>query len=337
MTALHRYDRLEAEGAWRAAPGARRQEVIVVLGDATLVIHDRGERPVAHWSLPALERRGTAMPAVYVPGPDASEELEIADAEMVDAIETVRAVVARRQARPGALRAWLLGGALVAILVGGALWLPDALIRHTARVVPVETRAAIGDELLGHVTRLTGPPCADSTGNRALARLDRRLRGPDAGRLVLVPGGAVESLHLPGGTVVLRRTLVEDHELPAVVAGLVLAEDAARRTRDPLLDLLEAAGPVAAFRLLTAGRIADDVLAAEAERLVQGAGAQPPRDAVIRAFARGDVSAEPYAYARDITGEAMLWLIEADPVARGASRPVLSDGDWVALQGACGG
>ena len=70
-------------------------------------------------------------------------------------------------------------------------------------MTPGQTRAAIGEELLGHVTRLTGPPCADSSGNRALQRLGRRLRGAEAGRLVLVPGGAVESLHLPGGTIVL--------------------------------------------------------------------------------------------------------------------------------------
>ena len=335
MTALHRYERLEAEGVWRASPDARRQEVVLVLGDATLVIHDRGERALAHWSLPAIERKGPGTPALYIPGPDAGEELEIADPEMVAAIDEIRAVVARRQARPGALRAWLFGGLLAAVVAAGALWLPDALVRHTARVVPAPTRADIGERMLRHVTRLTGPPCAESSGNRALMRLDRRLRGRAPRGLVLVPGGAVESLHLPGGTIVLRRTLVEDHELPAVVAGFVLAEEAERQAQDPLLDLLEEAGPLVAFRLLTTGRISEHVLAAEAERLVTGAGAEePPPDAVLAAFAAADVSTEPYAYARDVTGETTLWLIEADPVSGG--RPILSDGDWVALQGACG-
>jgi hypothetical protein len=307
-----------------------------VLGDATLVIHDRGERPVAHWSLPAIERKGTGTPAVYVPGPDSVEELEIADPEMIAAIETIRSAVVKRQAKPGALRASFFGVLLLAIAAAAAFWLPEAVVRHAARVVPAQTRSAIGNELLVHVTRLTGPACADSANNGPLMRLDRRLRGADAGRLVLVPGGAVESLHLPGGTIVLRRTLAEDHDQPAVVAGYVLAEDAAIKARDPLLDLLEAAGPVAAFRLLTTGRIADEVLAAEAERLVSGHEAEPPPEAIIAAFAHGQVSTEPYAYARDVTGETTLWLIEADPVGR-AGRPVLSDGDWVALQGACGG
>ncbi len=335
MTALHRYERLEAEGAWRSAPDARRQEVIVVLGDASLVIYDRGERALTHWSLPAVERRGADMPAVYVPGPDAREDLEISDPEMVAAIETVRTAVAKRQARPGALRAWLLGGLLAGVLAAGLVWLPDALIRHTARVVPQETRKTIGESLLAHVVRLTGPPCAESTTNRQLARLDRRLRASGPGRLVLVPGGAVEALHLPGGIIVLRRTLVEDHDLPAVVAGHVVVEEVERRRRDPLLDMLAGAGPFTAFRLLTTGHLDEDVFAAEAKRLVTGAGVEPQRSALIDAFAEAGLSTEPYAYARDVTGETTLWLIEADPLP-GGGRPILSDGDWVALQGACG-
>jgi hypothetical protein len=244
--------------------------------------------------------------------------------------------VARRQARPGALRAWLFGGLLAAVLAVAFLWLPDAMIRHTARVVPAQTRGAIGERLLAHVARLTGPPCADSTTNRPLMLLDRRVRGAGSGRLVLVPGGAVQSLHLPGGTVVLRRTLVEDHEVPTVVAGFILAEEAERSGHDPLLDLLQAAGPIASFRLLTRGEVSDDILAAEAERLVTGREAEPAQDAVIAAFAAAEVSTGPYAYARDVTGETTLLLIEADPFP-GGGRPILSDGDWVAQQGACEG
>lgn len=335
MTALQRYDRLEAEGVWRPAPDAQRQEVIVVLGDATLVISDRGERPLAHWSLPAVERIGTALPARYVPGPEADEELEIADAEMVSAIETIRTAVARRQARPGALRATILGLLLVAVAGALVFWLPDALIRHTARVVPGPTRAEIGKAMFDHVTRLTGAPCSDSTENAALSRLDRRLRTAQ-GALILVPGGAVESLHLPGGAIVLRRTVVEDHDQPAVAAGYILAEETARQARDPLLEMLQNAGPLVAFRLLTTGEIPDDVLSREAQRLVTDGADTPPHDALIAAFAAAGVSTQPYAYARDITGEETLWLIEADPAPDGG-RPVLSDGDWVSLQGACGG
>ena len=55
------------------------------------------------------------------------------------------------------------------------------------------------------------------------------------------------------------------------------------------------------------------------------------------ASAFGSSSTSPYAYARDITGESVLPLVESDPRAAEGSVPVLSDADWVRLQGICGG
>ena len=51
MTALSEYQRLEASGLWRASPEDQRSDVIVSIGDATLVITDLRENPLAHWSL----------------------------------------------------------------------------------------------------------------------------------------------------------------------------------------------------------------------------------------------------------------------------------------------
>ena len=68
MTALERYERLESDGLWRPAPGAQRRDVTVSFGNATLVLTDRAGRPLAHWSMPALERLdGGEGPALYAP------------------------------------------------------------------------------------------------------------------------------------------------------------------------------------------------------------------------------------------------------------------------------
>ena len=56
MTALSKYDRLEATGLWRATRDTQRREVFVSIGDATLVISDLTDRAVAHWSIAAVER-----------------------------------------------------------------------------------------------------------------------------------------------------------------------------------------------------------------------------------------------------------------------------------------
>lgn len=45
MTALREYDRLEATGLWRPGPEEQRREVVVSIGEATLVITDMRDRP----------------------------------------------------------------------------------------------------------------------------------------------------------------------------------------------------------------------------------------------------------------------------------------------------
>ena len=87
MTALKQYDRLEATGLWRPAPQEQRREVVLTFGDATLVISDNAMRPLTHWSLAAINRSNPdERPAVFLPGPDAAETLEIDDQVMIEAI-----------------------------------------------------------------------------------------------------------------------------------------------------------------------------------------------------------------------------------------------------------
>jgi hypothetical protein len=322
---------------WRPSRAAPRRDVILAVGESTIVIADRDGQALTHWSLPAVTRIAGRGGATYTPGDAASgEELEVADPEMIDALDAVRAAASRRQARPGSLRTVLLALVLVLVATLAGLWLPDALARHAARVVPDATRTEIGTVLLHHMLRLTGPPCADSDGFPPLARLDARVRGTAAGRLVLVPGGPRASLHLPGGIVVLRRTVFENHDDPAVAAGFVVSEAAERAARDPVLALLEAAGPGAALRLLTAGTLPETLLAAEAARLAAADPAPLPPGALRAAFDAADVPAIPYARTLDAPGETVLLLAEADRPT-GSFAPILEDGDWIALQGACSG
>ena len=96
MTALAKYDRLEATGLWRPSPQEQRREVIVSIGDATLVISDMNDQAIAHWSLAAVDRYGSSTsPAVFHPDGDPSETLELmnSEAEMINAIEILRKAV----------------------------------------------------------------------------------------------------------------------------------------------------------------------------------------------------------------------------------------------------
>jgi hypothetical protein len=338
MTALSEYQRLEAPGVWRPTPQAQRRDVVVSLGEATLVLTDQKDTALAHWSLAAVDRRNPGRtPAVYAPGEDATEELELADAEMIAAIERVRRAVEKARPAPGRLRTRLALAAAAAIVAAGLLWIPDALIRQAARVAPPAARAEIGAALLGHVERIAGAPCSSQAGDRALARLEARLLGPDGGRIVIVNDGLSTAAHVPGGTILLSHELVEDYETPEVAAGYVLAERVAAQGSDPLLRLLDRTGTGAAFHLLTRGAVPDADLRDYAEYLLAAGSVAVPEDRLLAAFGEARVRATPYAYARDISGEATVTLIEADPVPMDRAMTILTDGDWVALQGICGG
>ncbi|SFE04164.1 hypothetical protein SAMN04488523_104294 [Sulfitobacter brevis] len=337
MTALSKYARLEATGLWRATPEAQRREVIVSVGEATLVISDLKDQALTHWSLAALERANTGKsPAIYHPDGDPSETLELGEGEeqMIEAIETLRRAVNRSRPRPGRLR-WV--GVLVSVVVVAALalfWLPSAMQDHTLRVVPRVKRAAIGQALLKRIERGSGAVCAEEAGVGALTRLAARLK---SARIVVVPAMTQPSLNLPGGLIVLNRSVIEDYEEPDVAAGYVLTELARRSETDPLRDLLRVVGLRENFRLLTTGDIAPDALNTYAEYLLTVPGKPPALATQLARFDAAALRSTPYAYARDITGETVLELIEGDPMNGRLTEPLLSDSDWLQLQSICGG
>lgn len=337
MTALKQYQRLESPGVWRPTPDAQRQNVTVSFGNASLSISDNAGRALSHWSLAAVERVNPGeAPALYAPSAEALELLEIEDELMIEAVERVRTVIARRRPREGWLRRIVLWGGSAVLAALAVFWLPDALVRHTVRVVPEPTRAEIGGEVFRAIGRVSGAPCRTPRGDRALARLHTRLLAPQKGGLLVLRSGIRDTVALPGGLILLSKALVEDHESPDVAAGYILAEAERAAETDPLQRLLDHAGLIATIRLLTTGHMREPVLDAYAEALVAAPPAPVEEDALLARFAAARVASTPYAYAVDVSGESTLPLIEADPMRGGDARPVLADADWVALQGICG-
>lgn len=338
MTAPGQDRQREALGLWRDSEGAQRREVVVALGDASLVIANRTETALAHWSLAAIERVNPGRhPAAYAPGPDAEERLEIEDPDMIEAIERVRARIARSGPHPGRLRWLLASGAGLALLAVAVLWLPGALTRQTASLLPPASRAEIGAALLDEIAHLAGAPCAAPRGRAALAELAQRLfEGGPAPVVAILPAAVPDTLALPGNILVANAALAEDHETPEVLAGYLLAEDVRRHGTDPALALLREAGLGVTFRLLTTGDIPAEALRDHAVRLLSRAVAPVEDGALLVRFAEAGVASTPYAYARDVSGETVLALIEADPArAAGATAPLLSDEAWIGLQEIC--
>lgn len=339
MTALKQYERLESTGIWREHAEAQRRDVYVSFGDASLVIRDRAEAPLAHWSLSAIERLNPGRrPAVYAPGRGADESLEIEDATMIQAIERVVRALRRARPRRGRLRL-----AIAALLIAGFaalawFWLPGTLVRYAEAVLPPAKRAQIDSRLIAAMGEFAGAPCRIAGSDAALARVAARLSLPGAPieRIVVLRDGRSEAVYLPGGTMVMSRRLVEDHENPEVPGGYALAALAAAMDTPPLAKLLLDAGTLATLRLLTTGQLPAEAIRAHAQALLAATPDRPDDAALLPLFATAQLSSTPYAYALDVSGETTLGLIEADPFGHRPYPALLPDSDWVLLQSICG-
>jgi hypothetical protein len=336
MTALNKYQRLEGTGLWRDTPNAQRREVVVSFGDTSLVLKDpRSDTPLAHWSLPAVMRENPGqMPALYLPGDDAAESLELTDTDMIAALETVHRAVVQAQPKPGRLRLYILLGFAAAIAAGAVFWLPGALRDHTASVVPATARADIGLTALDDLSRLTGGPCANRQGQVVLAALAERLFGPKDTPILLVMREAVtRPMHLPGDIILLPQSWLATS--PEALAGAALAEAERAVQADPLLPVLNHAGVRATLSLFTTGALPDGVLAGYGEGFLRTAPAPLADDLLLARMKGASVPSTPYAYAMDKTGAATLGLIEADPFRGKTPPPLLPPADWVSLQAIC--
>lgn len=337
MTALKKYQRLEASGLWRAGPRAEPREVVVSLGKATLTISDLDDLALAHWSLAALARANPGQePAIYHPDGDPGETLELAEGEstMTDAIERLRRAVERvRPRRRRGLRRLVLLIVLAFALWGSVFWLPGAMRDYAVMVVPPIKRQEIGRALTARIETLAGPACQDVEANIPLAALARR---SGIRRLVVLRDLPRPALYLPGDIVLVDRSLIEDHEDPAVVAGHVVAEHARAGGNDPLAHLLRDAGPIATLRLVTTGEMSRRALARHARRLLDETPAPLPPAVLLAGFAAAEIPATPFARAGTIEGAEMAEIEAQDPMRGRNGTPVLADRDWVLLQTICG-
>jgi hypothetical protein len=334
VTVLAKYQRLESEGVWRADDDAQRRDIFVAIGDATLTLTDLNEVALTHWSLPAIRRQNPGTrPAIYAPGDDTPETLEIADDEMIDAVEKVLRAVRRQGRHPGRLRTLIFSGIGAAILGLGVFWLPGALSKYASSIIPEATRDSIGARLTSDIERLTGAHCEQPTARAALDRLTERLFPGDSLTVLILPSALETTQHLPGGTLLVSHKLVEDFETVDVLAGFLLAENLRRVENDPFERLLKDAGLGAAFGLLTTGDMSGDDLRAHAERLIVANRATLDSRALANQFILTEV--KPNAYLTAVSPAAETVEILANAGAQIPTSPLLTDSEWIALQQIC--
>lgn len=338
VTALTQFQRLEAPGVWRSAPGERLRDVIVSFGDATLILRDpRSEEPLSHWSLPAVTRLNPGQkPAIFAPGAaDQDEVVEIDEPLMVDAIERIHTAIAASRARPGRLRGALMWSVAGLAALSVAVWLPGAVMAHAARIAPPAQRLAIGMSMLADMQRTTGAPCDRASGAAILDRLSSRLLG-EGKRIVVLPATTRGARALPGGLVVIGDDMIAGEPGPDVAAGHVLAADLSARAHDPLEDVIHDIGFRGAVQMLVSGDLPGDALAGQGAARLLAPAPRPDDEALLQRMEEVGVSSQRYARSIDPSGETVLTLIEADPYrSTTPAKPLLSEGEWVQLQQIC--
>ncbi len=343
MTALTKYQRLECVGLWRLTASAQLREVVVNLRDTTLVLADpRNEMALSHWSLPSVERVNPGeMPALFTPGRledgTPNETVEIDDAQMIAALETVRSTLIRRRAKPGRLRGIGLVLGVTFVVIFGVFWLPEAMIRHTASVLPVATRVQIGKLAVVEAARLTGSACQGALGRQGAGALAQKLSGQGLGEIVVVRDGVAGALALPGGIVLVSNALIIGAEDAEPLAGSILAALLRADIDDPVIAILRHAGLAATVRLLTTGHLPLDGLAGYAENLLNTKILALPDAVLLEKFKQIGLSSGGYARSLDPSGKSTARLIAEDPFKGISPAPILSDNDWIRLQGICAG
>lgn len=332
MTALHQYQRLEAAGLWREDQTAQRREVIVGLRDATIILTDpKTDMPLTQWSLPAIVRMGEVEGFVtYASAPDGIETLEVDDPAMIAAFDKLRSVIDRRKRRPGRLRGALILGAATAVIAGAAIWMPLQLTSFTAERLPQAARAQIGAMALADIQKTTGTPCSTRIGQIASENLARRIDPIRPPRILVMREGLTRPSSLPGDIILLPYNWVAAAEDPDYLAALVLAEIVRAKGQDPMQRILEHAGFLASFRLLSSGSLPASAL--DGYGLSLASATPPALDTVAlqNAFQDTKISALPYLESSDAAP------VMTDPMPSGSDPMVLNDADFLAVQYICG-
>ncbi len=343
MTALEKYARLEGSGLWRPAPDAQRRDVVVRFGKASLALSDsRSGAVLAHWSLPAVARLNPGVtPALYAPDAregDAGETLELDDETLIDALETISRAL-NPPARSHRLRRGLGALVLVLALLAGWLWFPALLANHAAGIAPQASHAQIGRMALDRLphdlpqARL----CANPGGRQALATLRARILGGGYRASVIAGLDGFESAHLPGGVILLGEALLMRLDAPEALAGYLLAEALAIEATDPLRDALRHAGAGATMTLLRTGQLPEGALDTYLAQVVARAPARPDAPALAERLGALGLSPAPYALSLGEDEAALAGALTDQPGPDEPAGRLLTDGQWLTLQGICDG
>lgn len=337
MSSKAKFLRLEAPGYWRQIVDKPGRHVVVHLGDTSITLISKSNVALGHWSLHGIRRiDGGGIPAVYAVDAGETEVVEISDETMIDAIEQwQQAEAAAPQQFKLPVRGIVAALLVLSAVAAAAYFVPREGPRLVASFVTPSKRAEIGEQLFEALKPEFARHCESQEGAAALNKLAARLHPGERGEIRIVDGLEAASVHLPGGMVVIDEDLLMRHDGPEAAAGHVLLERLLLAQNDPIARLIDNAGLTAVPGIVLEGSV-DDELLLGFFRSVQ-AEPRPPvsQGELLERFRTAGFPSTPFGLTFDGNQEVANAAVESDPFKGATYRPLLSDGDWIRLQGIC--
>ncbi len=260
MTAIDTYLRLESTGQWRQ-DGAEPQEVLVSFGNATLVLSDFSDSPLAHWALVAIRRLSlTDGVATYAPDGEATETLEIDDPEMIEAI----AQVSRLRPVSEKPRKW--GRVLALVLLLGAVGYAGSVAPAKLRGQALEMTTKDSARQLGWqmLEALDLQVCRSAGVDNTLLSLGK-LSFPKGGYTIQVTRNGPAGASFPGGLILVNEAALQQMTTPTQLVRWVQKQ---AENRPPLDQVFEAPPLKDIFTYVTTGGLPAGSLKTSAETVL---------------------------------------------------------------------
>lgn len=247
-------------GRFSDGRSAATNAVDVRLGDRGIEITRDGETTPIIWPWGAL---GSATPVSadsadvlldyrFMPG----ATLFVSDSAFAAAILTRAPQLSASASRRRAARPWLVAAAVIMALIG-AVWAAGlSPARAIAGMIPQETRAKLGRQVVASMTS-NRRVCDAAPGRAALDKLTARLLAASGAKstfkVVVVDWKLLNAFAAPGEQIVLTREVIEKAGSPEEVAGVLAHEMGHGLELHPETGIVRTIGLAAALELVTGG------------------------------------------------------------------------------------
>lgn len=331
MTALKKFDRLESIGLWKKDELAQRIEVIVSFGNSTLVLSDKNENPITHWSLAAIIRLGSNQDyVVFSVDKDCSESLEINDSTMIMAIDEICLKIQKTRPKHGRLRIFISSIVLIGFILSGIFWLPKATARYAAKVIPETKVEEISALSLKYISQIFGPVCSTVRGERSLRFLEERLLKNSKSRIFITKMEQRKSALLLGGNILISDSVLKNQIGAELLASYVLLETIESKKQEFLYDLFLSIGVKATIIFLTTGEINSNKLSQFSQDRILRKRSLPEAKKLLNLLNDLEVSSKSF-----VNEEPYYRQSEISEHSTEDFEPLLRDVDWLELQQIC--